>query len=314
MHIVILDFETLKTGDLTPLKSMAKSLTLYDSTPNDELIERITDCDVIISNKVVLDANAIAHTNAKLICVAATGYNNVDISAAKSANIAVANVANYSTMSVVQHTFALMFNLLGNTHRYLANNKMKLWQNSEHFCLIDYPFEEVYNKTLVIIGCGNIGMAVKRVAEAFDMKVILAERKGQAPREGRMAFEQAIQAADIISIHCPLTEATRHLFSTEELNQLKKSTVILNLARGPIIDEDALVHALKLGKLSGAATDVLSEEPPTERNPLFAYEGENLLITPHIAWASQESVSRLIVAIKNNIIAFTQGESLNRIC
>jgi glycerate dehydrogenase len=314
MHIVILDYGTLKTGNIEPLKGIAKRLDLFESTSEDELIERISACDIIISNKVHLTAKALEHTNAKLICVAATGYNNIDINAATKLNIAVSNVADYSTMSVVQHTFALMFNILGNTHRYVSTNERERWKESEHFCLINYPIQEVFNKTLAIIGVGDIGLAVKKTAESFGMNVILAERKGHPARDGRVAFQEAIKDADIISIHCPLTPETHHLFSDTEFNQLKKTAVILNVARGPIIDESALFDALTQKKIAGAATDVLSQEPPDDSNPLLAYQGKNLLITPHIAWASHESVSRLIVEMKENILAFRQGIERNRIC
>ena len=249
----------------------------------------------------------------KLICIAATGTNNVDLDAAKKYGIAVTNVAGYSTPSVVQHTFSMLFNLLGNTHRYIANCNNGLWQKSEHFCFLDHSFDEVVGKTIAIIGYGELGQAVAKAANAFGLEVLVAERKGQAPRAGRVEFEYALQHSDIISLHCPLTENTRGLINQAEFELMKTSALLINTARGGIVDEVALINALKHQKIAGAAFDVLTKEPAKDNNPLIQYKGENLILTPHIAWSSSQSISRLIKQIALNINAFQQGQKRNRV-
>jgi len=249
----------------------------------------------------------------KLICVSATGTNNVDLNAAKDLGIAVTNVAGYSTPSVVQHTFSLITNLLGNTHRYQADCQQGAWQKSDMFCRLDYSFNDIQGKTLAIIGGGTLGNAVSKVAEAFGAEVIIAERKGAACRDGRTPFEIAIKTADIISVHCPLNDETRDLITLNELKMMKPTALIINTARGGIINEADLVEALKANIIAGAGVDVLTKEPAELTNPLANYTGDNLLLTPHIAWASTESIVRLVKEVSLNIAAFSQHESRNRL-
>jgi len=305
MNITVLDAATLANTSLDALAQLGK-LTCY--------VERSQDADVVISNKVVIDQHAMAKlTNLKLICVAATGTNNIDLEAAKKHNIAVTNVAGYSTPSVVQHTFTLITNLLGNTHRYINDCQQGLWQKSPMFCRLDYSFNEIASKTLAIVGYGSLGKAVADVARVFGAKVIISERKGQAPREGRVSFNDALKTADIISVHCPLTDETRNQIAAEELSMMKPSAIIINTARGGIINEADLADALANNIIAGAGVDVLSKEPAEQSNPLALYKGSNLLLTPHIAWASQESIVRLVNEIALNIQAFNQGEMRNRL-
>ncbi|WP_295504377.1 D-2-hydroxyacid dehydrogenase [uncultured Pseudoalteromonas sp.] len=313
MNITVLDAATLANTSLDALAQLGK-LTCYDLTNQEQVVERSQDADVVISNKVVIDQHAMAKlTNLKLICVAATGTNNIDLEAAKKHNIAVTNVAGYSTPSVVQHTFTLITNLLGNTHRYINDCQQGLWQKSPMFCRLDYSFNEIASKTLAIVGYGSLGKAVADVARAFGAKVIISERKGQAPREGRVSFNDALKTADIISVHCPLTDETRNQIAAEELRMMKPSAIIINTARGGIINEADLADALANNIIAGAGVDVLSKEPAEQSNPLALYKGSNLLLTPHIAWASQESIVRLVNEIALNIQAFNQGEMRNRL-
>jgi glycerate dehydrogenase len=314
MNIVILDYATFNNGDITALEDMAQSLICYDSTQPHHVIERCKKADIAITNKVVFNRDLLEQlSNLKLICIAATGTNNVDLIAAKEFDIAVTNVVGYSTYSVVQHTFSLIFNLLGNTHRYLDDCRNHAWQASEHFCLLTYSIEEVFDKTIAIIGYGELGQAVERAAIAFGLKVIIAERKGHTPRAGRVSFEQALSQADIISLHCPLTDETCNMISECELSLMKPSSLIINTARGGIVDESALVKALINNQIAGAAFDVLTVEPAESTNPLMQYTGNNLLITPHIAWASKQSIVRLIDEIALNIRAFQTGNKRNRV-
>jgi glycerate dehydrogenase len=314
MKIAILDGKTLTNVSIEQLQQLG-DVVRYETTQASEVLSRLNQVDVAITNKVVLDEHILTQLpQLKLICIAATGTNNVCLKTAKQQGIAVCNVAGYSTPSVVQHTFTALGNLMTNIHRYAADCQQDRWQASDIFCRLDYPIHEIHNKTFVIVGHGTLGQAVATVAKAFGANVIIAEQKTATDvREGRVAFNQAIQQADIISIHCPLNEDTRNLFSTAELVQMKPTALLINTARGGIVDEAALTAALENKQIAGAAVDVLSKEPAEHNNPLLSYKGHNLLLTPHIAWASQESIARLVNEIALNIIAFNNKETRNRV-
>ena len=314
MKIVILDYATIENGDLLPLNEISAHITTFDNTHQSQVVERCDGFDVVITNKVVINQDALSKLNTvKLICIAATGTNNVDLVAAKQQGIAVTNVAGYSTASVVQHTFALLLNLLGNTHKYIADCKNGQWQQAQHFCFLDHPINEVAGLKMALIGYGDLGSAVAKAASAFGIEVLISERKNSPVREGRVAFEEALKHGDIISIHCPLNDDTKNLISTNEFALMKPNAVIINTARGGIVNESALANALIHKKIAGAAIDVLSKEPAEDSNPLIQYKGNNLLLTPHIAWASRQSISRLIQQIALNIEAFQVGQIRNRV-
>ena len=288
MKITVLDNATLANTSLACLEQLG-SLKTYELTSPEQVVEHSQGADILITNKVVLNRETISKLkNLKLICVSATGTNNVDLEAAKDHGIAVTNVAGYSTPSVVQHTFSLITNLLGNTHRYQADCQQGAWQKSEMFCRLDYSFNDLQGKTLTIIGGGTLGHAVANVAEAFGANVVMSERKGAPCRDGRTPFDEAIKTADIISVHCPLTEETRNLITLNEFKVMKPSCIIINTARGGIINEADLTSALEQNIIAGAGVDVLTKEPAELSNPLANYKGNNLLLTPHIAWASTE--------------------------
>ncbi|MEI5640762.1 MULTISPECIES: D-2-hydroxyacid dehydrogenase [unclassified Pseudoalteromonas] len=314
MQIVVLDAKTLAGTDLSALSQLGE-ITVYQTTNSEQLLERCQHAEVIVTNKVKLDATSLAQlAKLKLICVAATGVNNVDLDAAKAQQVAVTNVAGYSTPSVVQHTFTMLGNLLTNIHRYQQDCQAGRWQQSDIFCRLDYPIAEIHNKNFVIVGYGALGQAVARVADAFGANVIIAERKGATEvRSGRQAFTQALAKADIVSVHCPLTSETNDLIAADTLALIPESAVIINTARGGIINEYDLAQALQQGQIAGAAVDVLSQEPAQPDNPLLQYQGDNLLLTPHTAWASQEAIIRLVNEIAANIRAFKQGEQRNRV-
>lgn len=314
MKIVILDYATIENGDLSSLNELSPNITTFDNTLQSQVVERCQGFDVVITNKVVLNQEALTQlSSVKLICIAATGTNNVDLVAAKQQGIAVTNVAGYSTASVVQHTFALLFNLLGNTHNYITDCKNGQWQKAQHFCFLDHSINEVAGLKMALIGYGDLGCAVANAASAFGIEVLISERKNSPVREGRVAFEDALKLADIISIHCPLNADTENLISTNEFTLMKPTAVLINTARGGIVDENALANALISKKIAGAASDVLSKEPAEQSNPLIQYKGDNLLLTPHIAWASNQSISRLITQIALNITAFQEGQMRNRV-
>ncbi|BBN82466.1 glycerate dehydrogenase [Pseudoalteromonas sp. A25] len=312
MNIVLLDAKTLADTSLSPFQQFGQ-FTAYDNTPPALVVARCQHADIVITNKVRLDAKELAQLpNLKLICVAATGTNNIDLNAAKAQGVTVTNVAGYSTASVVQHTFTLLGNLLGNVHQYIKDCEQGLWQQSDMFCRLDHPITEIAGKCFVIVGYGTLGKAVAKVASAFGAQVIIAEHQhSKTIRPGRTAFESALQQADIVTIHCPLNDKTKDLFEHSTLALLKPSAVLINTARGGIVNEKALVNALEQGQIAGAAVDVLSNEPAQSNNPLLNYKGNNLLLTPHIAWASKESIERLVQNLTQNIKSYVQGHTQN---
>lgn len=314
MKIVLLDGATLGNTDLNELKTLGE-LTTYPHTNLEQVVSRSIEADVIITNKVRIDEQALKQLpKLKLICVAATGTNNIDLEAAKNAGVTVCNVAGYSTPSVVQHTFTMLGNLLTNMHRYHQDCQQGLWQKSDMFCRLDHSITEIAGKNFVIFGYGTLGQAVAKVADAFGANVIIAERPHvEHPRAGRVSFEQALQCADILSIHCPLTPDTHMLFDEVNLAQLKASAILINTARGGIVDETALVNALKAGSLAAAGFDVLSVEPAQADNPLINYKGDNLMLTPHTAWAAAESIARLVTQIAKNIVNYQLGTPSNQV-
>ncbi|TMP29265.1 glycerate dehydrogenase [Pseudoalteromonas rubra] len=314
MNIVVLDAATLAGVSLDPLREFG-AVTEYDTTSAEQLMSRIQNAEVVVTNKVVLNADALSQLpNLRLICVAATGTNNIDLEAARAHNIAVTNVAGYSTPSVVLHTFTLLGNLMSNIHRYTQDCANGAWQRSDLFCRLDYPIHDLSGKRFVIVGYGNLGQAVAKVASAFGAEVVIAERPGQETvRAERVEFTEALRSADIVSIHCPLTDTTRDLFDADTLALLPAHAILLNTARGGIVNEQALADALATKQLLGAGVDVLSVEPAAADNPLVQYQGNNLLLTPHTAWASQESITRLIQGIAENIDSFLQGREHNRL-
>jgi len=322
MRGVFLDQSTL-TGpvsdrgldvNLEPLSGLFEHWDAYQDTPPELTVSRIHGADVIISNKVVLDQDCLQHgVSAGLICIAATGTNNVDLGAATRAGIAVTNVRGYATPSVTEHVFALMLALIRRLPDYQRLVAAGRWQRSEHFCLLDVPLFELAGRTLGIIGYGELGQAVARVARAFDMQILIAARPGTTPGQGRVALEQLLAEVDVLSLHCPLSDNTANLIGAEQLALMKPDALLINTARGGIVDEQALALALRSGRIGGAAVDVLAKEPPGEGCPLLSGDIPNLIVTPHIAWASRESRQRLICEIAANIQAWMRGEARNRV-
>ena len=314
MRGVFLDLDSLDRGDLnlTSFKGCLDDWQFYNQSNAKVIAERIAGAQVVVSNKVMLDAAAIkASTSLQLICVAATGTNNVDLQAAHQQGIIVCNARDYATPSVVQHVFALILSLTIQLPRYQQAVHEGRWQQSEQFCLLDYPITELAGKILGVIGYGVLGHAVAQAAQAFGMRVVIADHKGQVPRAGRLAFEQVLQQADVITLHCPLTPATQGLIGAAELAMMKPSALLINAARGGIVDESALVDVLERKVIAGAGVDTLTIEPPRQGNPLLDAVLPNLIVTPHIAWASRESRQRLLDDVEQNIHAFRDGNPRN---
>ncbi len=299
---VFLDASTLGSDiDLQPLTDM--NCQCWPMSSPEQLLERCEGAEYIVTNKVVISADVMRQLpELKLICVAATGMNNVDLVVAKELGIRVKNVTDYAGSSIAQLVFSLLSELLLHTRTYIDLVREGAWSQSPHFCLFDKPIVELAGKTIGLIGYGSLAKSVEKVARAYDMKVLVADRKGRVHiQQGRTGFEQVLQQADIISIHCPLTADTENLISTAEFELMKSSAVLINTARGGIVDEVALLEALENKQIAAAATDVLSQEPPSADHVLLAHQPDNLLITPHIAWATVEARERVLAQVIGNI-------------
>jgi glycerate dehydrogenase len=307
---VFLDYSTLDLGDLdlAPLQGAFDVLTLHASSAPETVIERLQGASVAITNKVVIDATTLqACPDLKLILIGATGTNNVDLPAARALGISVCNCQGYGTPSVAQHTLMLLLALATRVSDYQQAIAAGAWQRSTQFCLLDFPIIELQGKTLGVLGQGELGGAVTRLAEAFGMRVIAGQIPGRPPRAERMPLEQMLREVDALSLHCPLNEHTHHMIGAAQLNLMKPGAFIVNTARGGIIDEQALADALRRGHLGGAATDVLSVEPPVAGNPLLATDIPRLIVTPHSAWGSREARQRIVGQLADNAMGFFSG-------
>ncbi len=301
--------------DWSPLESVLKEWQWHHNTAPDTLGERLSGVEIAVTNKVVLDADTIAQADAlKLICVAATGVNNIDLKAAAAHGTAVVNVTGYATPAVSQHVLALMLAHATRWASYDAAVKRGEWAASEFFCLLDYPIEELAGQTLGLVGHGELGQAVARLAEAFGMTVLIADRPNATTiRKGRVAIQDMFERADMISLHCPLTDDTRNLINADALARMKRHAFIVNTARGGIIDSAALIAALRDNRIGGAALDVLDSEPPPADHPLLTGDIPNLIITPHSAWGSRGARQRMLAGVAANISAFADGHTPNRV-
>ncbi|MCO6411655.1 MAG: D-2-hydroxyacid dehydrogenase [Thiogranum sp.] len=316
IQAAFLDLQSLNPSDLdlTPLHACAVNWQLHDHTADDAIVQRIGNADVVVTNKVPLGRAVIqAAPRLKLICVAATGVNNIDLDAAGDARIVVSNARGYATASVVEHVFLLMLALVRQLDAYRARVTAGDWAHSPYFCLFDAPIEELAGKTLGIIGFGVLGQAVAQLARAFSMKVKVAQRLHGAPLADRTPLDELLATSDIISLHCPLTQQTRGLIGESQLKGMKRNAVLINTARGGIVDESALVTALERGWIAAAGIDVLAQEPPRAASPLLQYRSPRLIVTPHIAWASRAARQRLVAEIAANIEAFLQAQPRNRV-
>ena len=313
MKIVVLDGYTLNPGDLSwnELKSLGEC-EIYDRSPPDDVVPRAGDAEIVLTNKTVLTRDQIQNLpRLKYIGVLATGYNIVDVAAARERNVPVTNVPSYGTRSVAQHTFALLLELTQHVGHHARTVRDGCWTKSPDFCYWDHPLVELHNLTLGIVGFGRIGTAVGEIASAFGMKV-LASRATRHSSPSAIHFvdlETLFRQSDVVSLHCPLTPQTRNLVNPERLATMKPTAFLLNTSRGPLIDEPALAEALNSGRIAGAAVDVLSVEPPTADNPLL--RAKNCLITPHIAWATRAARSRLMQIAVANVREFLNGRLQN---
>jgi glycerate dehydrogenase len=282
----------------------------YGATLPGEVLERLEGATVAVVNKLPLRAEVLARLpSLKLIAVAATGTDNIDLDFCREHGISVSNVTGYARATLPEHVLMLMLALRRNLLAYDAAVRAGRWQRAEQFCLHAREIRDLYGSTLGLVGHGTLGRGVERLARAFGMEVLIAERKGAAPvREGRAPFAEVLRRADVLSLHVPLNEETRDMIGREEFALMKPSAVLINCARGGVVDEPALVQALREGRIAGAGVDVLSAEPPREENPLLAADVPNLIVTPHVAWAGREAQQILADQLVDNIEAFVSGK------
>lgn len=312
MKIIFLDVSTITLGDIdfSSIKSLGEYIS-YDNSSEGEAIQRAADADCIITNKVPIGRDEmVSLKNLKLVTVIATGYNVIDINAAKKHGLRVCNVPGYAADTVPQHAFALILNLATGAYRYHADVMDGEWGRADSFTLLRYQTFELAGKTIGIIGFGSIGRGVARIAEAFGMRVLAYDAlEIEHERYKNTSLDMLLRDSDVITVHSPLTEETRNLIDANAISKMKKSAILINTARGGIVNEDALAKALNSGAIAGAGVDVLTVEPPREGNPLLT--AKNIIITPHSAWSTREARQRLVDETAENIRAFFEGHPRN---
>jgi glycerate dehydrogenase len=316
MKAVFLDYSTVGPGlDTSPLTDLLPDLEIFDGTQDDQVRDRIRDAEFVFANKIrISDALFDAAPKLRFVGLTATGTDNIDLNSAGRHGIAVCNVRGYCSPSVTEHVFGVLLMLAHNLHTYTAAVRGGAWQKSENFCMLTYPVRELSSMTMGIVGFGELGRSVANKAREFDMEVIVSARPGSnSVLEDRVAFDELLERSDVLSLHCPLTDSTQGLIGADELRRMKSSAILINTARGALIDSAALASALRDGDIAAAAIDVLPEEPPVNGNPLLDYSGDNLLVTPHIAWSTDRARQDSIIGLAANVEAFLKGEERNRV-
>ncbi|MES2365687.1 MAG: D-2-hydroxyacid dehydrogenase [Pseudomonadota bacterium] len=287
----------------------------YPATNPDQVLARLSDASIVITNKVALRRETLEQLpGLKMVAIAATGTDAVDIACCHERNIVVSNIRNYSVHTVPEHVFMLMLALRRNLLAFRNDLREGAWQRADQFCLFTHPVRDLHDSTLGLIGHGAIGQAVSRLASAFGMKVLIADHKGATSvRPGYTNFEHTLRDSDVISLHLPLKPDTRNLIGAREFELMKSGALLINTARGGLVDESALLEALQTGRIGGAGFDVLDTEPPRMGNPLLELDLPNFILTPHIAWSSREAMQTLADQLIDNIDAFFHGSPQNRV-
>jgi glycerate dehydrogenase len=312
-HIVFLEKDSVRASIRRP--TFPHRWTEYDNTLPHEVEGRLQDATVVIINKVALRGELLARLpRLYLIAEAATGTDNIDVAWCREHDVAVVNVPGYAADTVPEHTFMLLLALRRQLPAYRDDVSAGRWQRSPMFCFFDHPIRDLRGTTLDIFGRGTLGQGVARIAEAFGMRVLWGEHKNaKAIRPGYLPFAEVLAQADAVTLHCPLNDETRGMIGEPELRAMKQGAVLINTARGGLVDEAALMRALKEGWIAGAGLDVLSKEPPRDGNPLLGEVLPNLIITPHVAWSSDRAMQTLADQVAENIEAFVRGERRNRV-
>ncbi len=318
MHAVFLDYKTVDANDLDlgSIKELLPEMVVHPFSNEAEVLQRIEDAEVAIANKVVFDAEVFARAGKlKLICVTATGTNNIDLEAATRSGVVVCNIRDYCTDSVVQHVLLSILTLMHSFKDYSDSIESGDWQDGKSFSLLQHPIAELSGKSIGILGYGVLGRGVARAADALGLNVLVCESfaKDKKPDEGleRISFEAFLTESDIISLHCPLTDNTEGLFDDNAFKKMKSSAILINTARGGLINDHALIKAIEDKVIAGAAIDVLNQEPPNSSHPLIQKQYSNMIITPHIAWAAREARQRALDRIAENIQAFQNNRPIN---
>ena len=316
MKAVFLDFATMGPGlNVDSLRAALPDVEFFDVTSDEQIAERIQDVEFILGNKARITREHLeSNPSVRYIGLTATGTDNIDMIAAGEHDVAVCNIRAYCAESIAEHVFGCLLNLTRSLEQYNSTVRNGAWQKSEDFCLLSFPIRELSGMTLGIVGYGNLGKGVARLGKAFGMEVLISARPGAAEVEnGRVAFDELLRRSDVISLHCPLNEATAGLFGAAEFKSMKSDAILVNTARGGLLDSAALVAALEAGQLAGAAVDVLPNEPPVDGNPLLDYAGTNLMITPHVAWGSDKARQAALDQLAECVVAFINGEAKNRV-
>lgn len=307
-HLVFLDRSTLRASLRRP--AFAHTWQEFAATSADQTVERLRDATIALTNKVRLGAAELAQLpRLKMIALAATGHDIIDLAACRERGIAVSNIRHYATHSVPEHVFALILALRRRLLDYRADVERGRWQQAEQFCFFDHSIRDLHGSTMGIVGAGSLGQATAALATAFGMRVMFAEHATSVAAElDFVPLERLLAESDVVSLHCPLTAHTQNLIGPDELRRMKRTAILINTARGGLVDETALVTALQQGLIAGAGFDVLSAEPPTLGNPLLELRLPNFILTPHVAWASDESMQRLADQLIDNVECFIRGE------
>jgi glycerate dehydrogenase len=315
MKAVFLDYDTVSNGDLdtSDLAASVGRLTLYNSDDS-RTAERIHDADIVLLNGLKLPREMLNRAPLlKLVALAATGTDNVDLPAAQERGIAVCNVRGYCTASVVQHVWGLILSLTQHVADYARLATDGTWSRNEALIELRYPIRELQGRIFGVVGWGELGSGVARVAETFGMRIVIANRRGEPPSPGRLDLAELLAVADIVSLHCPLNDSTRNLIGARELALMKPDALLINAARGALVDGAALAAALRAGRLGGAGIDVLPQEPPADTEPLLDPDIPNLIVTPHVAWAAQQARQRCLDEMAANIKDFLRGGRRSRV-
>jgi len=304
---------------MSPLSELLPELEIFDATCDDQIADRICEAEFVFANKIKLSDELLTRSGKlRFIGLTATGTDNIDLDSAQRHSVAVCNIRGYCTRSVTEHVFGLLLSLTHSLHRYTAAVRDGAWQQAPDFCMLVYPMQELSTMTIGIVGLGQLGSAVANTAREFGMEVLVSVRPGTdaaaaSANSDRVSFDELLSRSDVISLHCPLTDQTRGLFSADAFRKMKSTAVLINTARGALIDSAALASALQNGDIGAAGIDVLPHEPPLHSDPLLEYRGDNLLITPHVAWGTQKARQDAIQQVAENVRAFLAGERRNRV-
>ncbi len=313
-HGVLLDETSYNLDDLNlePLLSQVESWDRYPATEPSVRLSRLEGATIAVINKVRMDAELLAALpDLELVLITATGTDNVDLEACRSKGIVVCNVGDYCTASVAQHVFTLVLALATSLPQYMRETISGEWTRAAHFSTLSYPIMELEGKALGLVGYGTLARGVEKLACAFGMRILLAQRPGGTSRPGRLPLNELLSEADVVSLHCPLVPETRHLIDADALRRMKNSALLINTSRGAVVDNAALANALRGGQIAGAGIDVLESEPPPHDHPLLQDDLPGLILTPHVAWASIEARQRLMDKVADNLAAWLKGVPIN---